>query len=233
VEVYQYLGRLGKRCAALLEHLEERGGSAGIPELMGRFAGKRTRERDFKRRTLAMLAGWRYDRKERRWLSTGPPIITVEGDTVILVDSWQEALEHHRESTGEPEALERQRQRHALQRQAYRHRGETVADPVPEMRPIADLRTPWPAHPAGCACPPCVKRIREPEGEHVAGCSCVDCFTAIKQEAHEAGRRVAPLAVRHTRPARESAARNGPHLVDGIYVHGPECGCAWCAEETA
>lgn len=230
---YEYLARLGKKRGAVVEYLAERGGVATVEELMARFAGPKTRPRDFKRRTLAML--------------TEPPaVIVVEGDVVSLGGRWRESLEHAREIAGEQEAARLQAQKYERQREAFRRRDEVEPDPVPEMRPIPDLRTPWPAHPAGCACPSCVARFGSVEGEHVAGCCCADCFTAIKRETHEAGRRVAPLAARHIRPAPVAEAgqnltkpdiapvsRNGPRLADGIHVHGPECECWLCEEEAS
>jgi len=196
--VVEPLARLGKKRQAILEYLEERGGVCNEAELMARFAGGRTRPRDFKRRTLAML-------------TEAPAIIVVEGDVVSLGGKWRESLEHARELGAEVVDARLQAQKYARQREAFRRRDEVEPEPVPDMRPIPDLRTRWPAHPEGCACPSCVKRFGEREGEHVAGCSCADCFEAIKEEAHEAGRRVVPLAVRRTQSAKAPPSEAEEH----------------------
>jgi Domain of unknown function (DUF3854) len=208
VVVYDYIARPGKKRAAIVEYLVERGGVATVPELMVRFAGPRTRARDFKRRTLAMLA-------------EPPAIIVIEGDVVSLGGKWRESLEHARELGGELEAARLLADRYQREREAFRRRDETTPDPVPDMRPIADLRTPWPAHPAGCACPSCAKKWGERSGAglHVAGCCCADCFEVIKREAHEAGHRVVPLAVRRTRPIKAPPEPEHPWHCDC-----PECG---------
>jgi hypothetical protein len=174
------LARLGKKRQAILEHLEELGGVCRLDELMARFAGKRTRPRDFKRRTLAML-------------TEAPAVIVIEGDVVSLGGKWRESIEHAREIAGEQEAARLQAQRYARQREAFKRRDEIQADPEPEMRPIPDLRRPWPTHATGCACPECVERFGAPEGEHPEECCCAACFTARKEQARAAGRRVIPL----------------------------------------
>lgn len=112
------LSRLGKKRAAVLEALLEGGGSATVSELMERFAGKRTRPRDFKRRTLAMLA-------------EGPEIVAVEGDTVRLLEGWREALEDARELGGEEDAAVKQKADHFRQSLAYRSRDKVRTDRAP------------------------------------------------------------------------------------------------------
>jgi hypothetical protein len=171
-----YIARLGKKRGAIVEHLVEVGGVCTVAELMARFAGKRTRPRDFKRRTLAML-------------TEAPAIVVIEGDVVSLGGRWRESLEHARELSGEidhevngllvkgTDTLKREK--HARQREAFRRRDEVQAEPVPDMRPIDDMRTPWPAHPIRCACRACVTRFGEPEG-HDPDCKCRKCFTARK-----------------------------------------------------
>jgi Domain of unknown function (DUF3854) len=199
------LTRLGKKRQAIVEHLEEQGGVCRLEELLARFAGKRTRPRDFKRRTLAML-------------TKSPAIIVIEGDVVSLGGKWREALEQAREIAGEQEAARLQAQRYARQREAFKRRDEIQADPEPEMRPIDDMRRPWPTHPSGCACRECVKRFGEPEGEHPEECCCAACFTARKDEARTAARRVIPLRPEFSR-RREKAE------------HPWHCDCADCGPE--
>ena len=112
------LSRLGKKRAAILECLLEGGGIATLAELMERFAGSRTRPRDFKRRTIAMLA-------------EGPQIVAIEGDTVRLLSGWREALEDARELGGEEDAAVKQKADHFRQSLAYRNRGEVKPDRAP------------------------------------------------------------------------------------------------------
>ena len=216
-KVYEYLARLGKKRGEMVRYLLEAGGSVTVAELMQHFAGERTRPYDFKRRQLAELAGWRYDRKVRKWLTTGPPLIAVEGETVTLLDGWREALEKHREQGREEEAARLQAQKHARQRQAFRKRGETPADEVPPMHPIDDMRQPWPLHPEGCACRECVERLgRDPGPEHVEDCRCAACFTVRKEEAGtdaRGRRRVIPLESRQRNPREHRSGREAPAVV--------------------
>jgi hypothetical protein len=230
---YEYLARPGKKRAAVVEYLLECGGLSTVAELMERFAGPKTRPRDFKRRTLAMLA-------------EDPAIIVIEGDVVSLGGSWQESLEHVREIGGEIDRLEAgelvkgadtlQRERYRRQSEAFRRRHERSPDRTPKMRPIPDLRTPWPAHPDGCACPKCEERMGRVIGEHVAGCCCASCFTAIKAKADKSERvdlHAAPLAVRQAEPATvvpmykptEPVEENPP---DDWRDHPLSCECQRC-----
>jgi Domain of unknown function (DUF3854) len=218
--VVEPLARLGKKRQLILEHLEERGGVCTVTELMARFAGNRTRPRDFKRRTLAML-------------TETPAVIVVEGDVVSLGGRWRESLEHAREIAGEQEAARLQAQKYDRQREAFRRRDEVEADPVPEMRPIDDMRSPWPTHPEGCACRECVKRFGKPEGQHHPDCNCAPCFTARKEEALEGGHRrgVVPLAPRR-RARKDAPPPSKPHRRSAeVYFHPGDCACEWCAED--
>jgi len=226
------LARLGKKRQLILEHLEERGGVCSVAELMARFAGKRTRPYDFKRRTLAML-------------TEAPAVVVIEGDVVSLGGRWRESLEHARKIAGEEEAARLQAQKYARQREAFRKRDEVEADPEPEMRPIDDMRTPWPTHPDGCACRECVKRFGEPEGPHHPDCNCAACFTARKVEALENVHRrgVVPIAPRRRRARLENSAPvqetpTKPATVAALSPAGdqePEhpwhCGCPECGPE--
>jgi len=118
-EVHEYVARLGKQRGEIVRHLLERGGSSTVPELMERFAGPKTRQRDFVRRKLADLVGYqRQYQGTTLWL--GPPIVEVEGDAVRLREDWLDALENRRELGREQDAAEQQRIRHELQRMGYR-----------------------------------------------------------------------------------------------------------------
>jgi Domain of unknown function (DUF3854) len=142
-EVYEYVSRPGKKRGEILRYLLDNGGSATIPELMERFAGPKTRPRDFKRRQLAELLGYRRQHKGRR-LSVGPPIVEMSespaGDVVRLAPDWAGALERRRELGGEQDAAVRQMRRHLLQRAAYRARGETKADRAPSQEEMDERR---------------------------------------------------------------------------------------------
>jgi hypothetical protein len=226
VRKYEYLARLGKKRQAVLEYLVEAGGVSTVAELMELCASARTRPRDFRRRTLAML-------------TEAPAIVVIEGDVVSLAGKWWEALEHARVIAGEQEAARLQAEKYRRQSQAFRRRSQHRADPVPEMRPIPDLRKPWPVHPTGCACPPCVERFGTVEGEHVEGCNCAECFTARKEAAHESGHRgrapsgVVPLPRQHrsrenpTRPAAVISMHSQaepPELEHPWHCDCPSCG---------
>jgi hypothetical protein len=239
VAVYDYIARLGKKRGSIVEHLVEVGGVCTVAELMARFAGKRTRTRDFKRRTLAML-------------TEAPAVIVVEGDVVSLGGQWREALEHARQIAGEIDheingrrvkgADTLQREKYARQREAFRRRDEVEAEPVPDMRSIPDLRKPWPVHPERCACPLCVERFGAVEGEHVEGCNCADCFTAHKEAARENGHRGRPPSGVVSLPRRQrgwgsdSPQRRSPPAP--VVEHEAEesehpwhCGCPDCYPE--
>ncbi len=140
--VYEQVRRLGKKRGAVVEHLLENGGSATIPELMERFAGKKTRPRDFKGRVLADLAGWRYAADLRKWVTTGPQIIEVEGEVVRLREDWLDALDIAREMGDEQGAAERQKINHELQQISYRDflAGKHPPDPAPTEEEMAEGR---------------------------------------------------------------------------------------------
>jgi hypothetical protein len=96
--------RLGKIRGAVVDALDEAGGSATVEELCRIL--RRTRARDFRRRTLPML-------EETR-------IISIEGDVVSLTEDWLAALEEQRKLGRETEADERERARH--RKESHDHR---------------------------------------------------------------------------------------------------------------
>ena len=133
VRVGDYVARIGKKRAAILEHLVKSRGVASMPELMKRFASPKERPRDFKRRTLSMF-------------TESPAIVLMEGDVVTLTHGWREALEGARLRTDEQGDHHRQEQKHRRQWEAFRRRAEHPADPEPaepEMPQVDDLRQPW------------------------------------------------------------------------------------------
>jgi len=161
--VYDYIARLGKKRGALVEYLVEAGGSATVAELMEGFAGKRTRSRDFKSRTLTPL--------------TDPAVIQIEGDVVTLTQDWLAAVEQHRELAGEPEAERQQAVRVFLDRVAFKNRDNLPEpEPVPEPPKVDDLRKPWPQHPEPCDCRECSSRWGRVIGSHHVDCSCKECY---------------------------------------------------------
>jgi hypothetical protein len=109
--------RWGKKRAAMLEHALDAGGSCEIPELMRRFAGERTRKRDFIRRQLVPM--------------TDPAAIHISGDgsRVTISEDWREALENAREQGKEHADNKEQEDDIKRQRIAYR------ADIRPDMAP--------------------------------------------------------------------------------------------------
>ena len=133
-------------------HLLECGGEAHEDELLARFGSKTTRLRDFRKRKLSPLVGWRYRRDKETGLEerlqTGPAIIEVGADgTVRLLDEWRESLEVHRAGTDEDGDTERQAEKYAENRRKYRERDTSEADKQPSplrgkrhMRPVVRER---------------------------------------------------------------------------------------------
>jgi Domain of unknown function (DUF3854) len=216
-EVYECVARLGKKRGEIVRHLLENGGSSTIPELMERFAGPKTRPRDFKRRQLADLLGYRRQLYGKQ-LSVGPPVIEIEGDAVRLVADWFDALERHRELGGEQDAAVRQKIAHLRQRAAYRARNKTKADCAPTEEEMAEGRE--------------ARHKRRRVDELVAQGMARNFATAAVFK----GGTPDPLAdgyVEDLRPAGDEdppprgVAR--PRKVGGVFVHGPLCACEWCS----
>jgi hypothetical protein len=141
----EYVYRLGKPRQEVLMYLLAAGGEVPEPELLERFGSKSTRPRDFHRRKIAPLMGWRYARDKatgaERRLETGPEIVTCEEGMVRILPGWREALEEHREQTGELDDNRHQEQRAREQSKAYRNRDKTPADTQPSpLRGKAETR---------------------------------------------------------------------------------------------
>jgi len=186
-----YVARLEKKRGRVVEVLVGVGGEATLAELVEELGSKseKKRPRDFRRRTLGPL------------VDAG--IIMVEAEAVRLTEQWREALEDARELTEEIRDARLQAQKHRRASTAYRAREENTAQTVPAMTPIPDMRSPWPAHPDGCACPSCEEKYGRVIGEHVEGCCCATCFTARKAEN---GGRVVALLRRTSSPGDKPAA---------------------------
>jgi hypothetical protein len=126
-----FIFRLGKKAGAILEHLLEHGGEAEMTELMERFAGRHTRRRDFRLRSLSPLEGYRMDKGQR--VELGPPVIEVDAsDTVRLVPDWRANLEIIRDAGKEEEDARLQAERYAKQRARFRNPGPR-AEPTPSL----------------------------------------------------------------------------------------------------
>jgi len=127
-----YVYRLGKQRWEIVAYLVEHNGSASESELLARFGSERTRLRDFRRRRVEPLLGWRYSKDKEtgaeRKLETGPPIVTCEHGTVSLLPEWRAALKEHRKQTDEDGDTKRQRDRYQRQSAAYRNRDRKPAD---------------------------------------------------------------------------------------------------------
>jgi hypothetical protein len=105
-EVRESIRRLGKIRGAVIDVLEDAGGTLTLAELA--HALGKTRPRDLRRRTLAMLeeAG----------------IIALDVETVTLADDWVDKLEEIRVRDGEVARERLDRERHAREGKAFRNR---------------------------------------------------------------------------------------------------------------
>ena len=131
--------RPGKRRDEIVRYLADNSGAASKAELLARFGSGKTRWRDFKRRILSELLGYRRQCQDTP-LTVGPPVIELAGDGVRLVEGWQEAWAKHRILSGEKEAEEKQARENVRQRIAYRRRMETPADRAPTEEEMAEGR---------------------------------------------------------------------------------------------
>jgi uncharacterized protein DUF3854 len=130
-----YVYRLGKPGQEILMYLLDNDDEASEVELLERFGSQRTVMRNFRRRRLAPLQGFRYTKdketgKERK-LETGPPMVTSERGVVRILPEWRPALEEHRRQTDELADNKRQEQRYRDQSKAYRSRDRRPADEQP------------------------------------------------------------------------------------------------------
>jgi Domain of unknown function (DUF3854) len=161
----------------------------------------RSRPRDIRRRNLPMLED--------------AGIIQVDGDTVSLTEDWLEALRREREHGKELEAEELAAERYRIKSRAFHRRHE-----APKSRPSA----------AGLAN---VRASREKRAAHTEEkpAPVAESERRIARLIREGmARRWAEKAV-YKAPPDPEPARKMPREVNGVYVHGAECDCEWCAEE--
>jgi hypothetical protein len=128
----EVIARLDKRRREMFAAVLEADRRVDIEaELMPRFAGPKTRVRDFKRRMLADLLGYRMERGER--VELGPPLLEMDeaGETVAPVPQWFENLQKVRKAAGEIKDEQLQAEKIARQRERF-HNPPPEADPVPD-----------------------------------------------------------------------------------------------------
>jgi hypothetical protein len=139
-----YVYRLAKPRQEVLMYLLDAGGEATEAALLERFGSRTTRPRDFHRRRIEPLMGWRYTRDKatgaERRLETGPALVACEEGVVRILPEWREALEEHRKQTGELEDNRRQERRYRDQSKAYRTRDRTPAEKQPPLRGKEETR---------------------------------------------------------------------------------------------
>jgi len=256
-----YVYRLGKRVWEVLAYLYSVGGSATVQELRDELGGEKTRKRNFVRRRISPVLGYRYskdkDTGQERRLDIGKPLAEYDAASgvVTLLPDWLERLEEYRHATDEHGDSERQRQRYRRARKAYRNRDRTPADTQPSplrgkdaMRPIVAERHREDA-----------ERYIEEERTKVGVTASVFLHdemdgalgarysdTAARwRNLHGGSESALQRAVRHgpfrfrrvhgelyIEPEREpKPERKLPPKVNGIYHHGPECDCWLCASE--
>jgi putative DNA primase/helicase len=121
--------RLGKTRGAVIDVLENAGGTLTLAEL-ARALGK-ARPRDLRRRTLPLLeeAG----------------IVELDGETVTLADNWLVLLEAVRFRDGEIERERLERERHAREGRAFRNRHKVKTDEAPTPEELEAQREPFKA----------------------------------------------------------------------------------------
>jgi hypothetical protein len=132
----EVVARLGKRRGEVIRIALQAGGWLDIAsEVMPRCATPKTRLRDFRRRILAPLRGFRMDMGQP--IELGPPIIEVNeaGTHMRLVPQWFENLRIVREAADEFEDERLQAEKIARQRERF-HNSEKAG---PEAEPTHDM----------------------------------------------------------------------------------------------
>jgi DNA-binding MarR family transcriptional regulator len=107
--------RLGKVAGAIIDALDRAGGALTLSELAELL--QRKRPRDLRARQIARLV-------ERG-------ICTFDGETVALVENWEDALRREREVTQEIADYERDKAKYEREKDAYRRRHETQEEEAP------------------------------------------------------------------------------------------------------
>lgn len=142
-------------------------------------------------------------------------IVQVADDLVSLTDNWLEALECERALKGEIAARRRDESRYGREREAYRNRHKVKADPAPSEQELAVGRE---------------DRLKAREVDKLVTQGMARSFAraVVFKDSDPFGNRdpradgfITELEVPSPRPPQ----------VGGIYQHGPDCWCAWCAEE--
>lgn len=209
LEVREYVARLGKKRAAIVEHLARYGPEVTVSELMEEFAGARARQRDFIRRNITPLGDF--------------GIVTHVNGTVSLCDDWLQGMADARELGGEQRQTELQKERYQRQREAYKNRHNIHPEPVAEPPQLDDMSKPWSHHAEGCACRKCESRFGKVIGEHIEECQCSECRAERYGKAPKLRRTplklVAPLEV--PREPEPPAPVDTPN-------HSLDCQCPEC-----
>jgi len=139
----EVVARLGKRRGEVIRIALQAGGWLDIAsEVMPRCATPKTRLRDFRRRILAPLRGFRMDMGQP--IELGPPIIEVNeaGTHIRLVPQWFENLRIVREAAEEFKDERLQAEKIARQRERF-HNSEKAgpeAEPAPDMPEREEVR---------------------------------------------------------------------------------------------
>jgi hypothetical protein len=120
--------RLGKSCEAVIDYLEQLGGSATLEELADLMHVSRLR--DFRRRVIGRL-------EERG-------VVECSETRVSLVGDWLEVLNREREKSGEIAAYRRDMDRFNRQREGYCKRHENKPDPAPSEEDMREARESYP-----------------------------------------------------------------------------------------
>jgi predicted metalloprotease len=260
----EYFYRLDKTRQEVVMYLLAACGEAHEDALVERLGSARTRLRDFRKRRLAPLMGWRYTRdKETRQevrVETGPPIIECDPDgTVRLLPEWREALEEHRRATDEDGDTERQARKYRKQSKAYRNRDQTPADEQTSPLIGKEANRRIRAEQARAEKRRWVEEQRRKVGTTAATFLAdeLDGVYGVRfQDAAERWRTLhngstsdlwqavhfGPFVRRRIEgdlyidPEPEAPSPDPPPpepkmppKVGGVYVHGQECGCDWCA----
>jgi hypothetical protein len=115
--------RLGKSCERVMDSLEAAGGTMNLSALASAVDVKRPRELT---RRKNPETGKGRDGFVTRLENVG--VLTVTGDTVVLAESWLEALDRERDRAGEIELYKRDMRQYNEQSRAYRNRRKVNPD---------------------------------------------------------------------------------------------------------
>jgi hypothetical protein len=222
--VYSYVQRTGKIAGRVIETLIEMDGEAPI-EVVAGAVGQRVRDmlRDDRAlrvrpaKTLADRTVIEFDRVGRvgsivRLQDAG--LVVVDRERVSLTADWPEKLGIARELGDEYATEGRKRDQHRRGRDAYReHRaGKYKADRAPtEEEMDADPRR--------------ETRKKQRRVDVLIGHGMREDLAA--REVFGADGAISDLSREPEPPPKLPPKRNG------VYVHGPECACWWCADEGA